>query len=395
MSDQTPGRAVGRGLQSYRPTAYLDQWVWIRMARAAAGKPNTPGDTKLLADLVAAADAGVAFPLSWTHYIETEGITNPRQRRDVANVMASISHLRTIRSRRDLLRNQLLLAMHEQFGRPTFRPEKLDPLGLGVHWAFQGVEKTLQVHDAGGKVIEIEEIPREMRIRATQGFECQVLAGPDGKQEVLLRERYGYKPEGTAEVGRSRLEWEQEFVGLLVDSPPKDPADLRVWIQAREITHENLELLVEVFKEYGLSIRRLTGAFGDGDPEQRRQFISDFFDRLPSVRVAVDLKLAVHRNNQRGWAKNDIYDTDAMSIAVPYCAVVVTDKAAADALNRVRAGERHGTFITSKLTELAEVLPEMVQYAQTLPDPSGWETLSPGVGFKPLTAEQVVEQLRG
>jgi len=168
---------------------------------------------------------------------------------------------------------------------------------------------------------------------------------------------------------------------------------LRVWIQAREVAHENLELLVEVFKEYGLSIRRLTGSFGDDDPERRRQFISDFFDRLPSLRVAVDLKLAVHRNNQRGWAKNDIYDTDAMSIAVPYCAVVVTDKAAADALNRVRAGEQLGTFVTAKLAELSEVLPEMVQYAQTLPDPSGWEALSPGVGFNPLSAEQAIEQL--
>lgn len=64
-------------------------------------------------------------------------------------------------------------------------------------------------------------------------------------------------------------------------------------------------------------------------------------------------------------------------------------------LNRVRAGERQGTFITAKLTALAEVLPEMVQYAKTLPDPSGWETLSPGVGFNPLKAEQVVEQPRG
>ena len=112
------------------------------------------------------------------------------------------------------------------------------------------------------------------------------------------------------------------------------------------------------------------------------------------MRVAFDLKLGVHRNNQRGWAKNDVYDTDAMSIAVPYYAVVVTDKAAADALSRARAGERQGTFITAKLAELAEVLPEMVQHAKPLPDPSGWDTLSPGVGFNPLTLDQVVEELR-
>jgi hypothetical protein len=57
------------GLQSYRPTAYLDQWAWIRLARAASGKPDAPGDPELLKALIDAANAGVAFPLSWTHYI--------------------------------------------------------------------------------------------------------------------------------------------------------------------------------------------------------------------------------------------------------------------------------------------------------------------------------------
>lgn len=344
--------------------------------------------------MIGAADAGVAFPLSCTHYIETGAIRNPRQRRDVAAVMASVSHCRTIRLRRDLLRNQLLVAMHEQFGRPTFRPQNLDPLGVGVHWAFQGVEKTLQVHNADGEIIDLDQFPREMRIRATQGVEYQLLAGPPGEDEKVLRKRYGYRPESTVEVGRSRLEWEQEFVGHLDDTPPKDPAELRVWIQAREVVHENLELLVQVFKEYGLPTRLLAGGFGDNDPDGRHHFVSGFFDQLPSVRVAVDLKLSVHRNNQRGWAKNDVYDIDAMSIAVPYCAVVVTDKAAADALRRVRAGEHHGTFITAKLAELTEVLPEMVRCASTLPDPSGWEGFSPGVGFNPLMPDQVIEQLR-
>jgi len=383
-----------RRFQSYRPSAYLDQWVWIRLARAAIGKPDASGDADLLKALIEAADAGVAFPLSWTHYIETASIKSERQRRDLANVMASISHFRTIRSRRDLLRNQLLIAMHERFGRPTFRPDNLESLGVGVHWAFGGVEKVLQVHDAGGEIIDPEEFPREMRIRATQGFAYQVMAGPRDDEIQLLRERYGYRPEATSDAGRSRLEWEREFVDLLVDTPPKDPAELRVWIQAREVLHENLELLVGVSQEYGLSIRRLTGGFGEDNPEQRRQFISEFFDLLPSVQVAVDLKLAVHRNNQRGWAQNDLYDTDAMSIAVPYCAVVVADKAAADALRRAKADQRHGTLITGKLEEFAGVLPEMVEHARTLPDPSGWEEFAPGVGFHPATPDGLLEEIR-
>ena len=382
-----------RGYQSYRPTVYLDQWVWIRLARAAAGKSDASGDPDLLDALVDAANAGVAFPLSWTHYIETQSIKNPRQRKDVADVMASISHFRSLRSRTDLLRNQLLIAMHDEFGRPTFRPQKLDPLGVGVHWVFEGVEKTLQVYNLDGNVVDSEVLTRERRIRATQWFEYQVMAGPREDEVAVLRERYGYKPEATEEEGLRRLQWEQEFVGLLQETPPEDPAELRVWVQAREVTHEHLELLTKVFKEYGLSTRVLDGGFGDDRPQERREFISGFFDRLPSVRVAVDLKLAVHRNNQRGWAQNDVYDTDAMSIAVPYCAVVVADKAVADALGRMKASERHGTLVTPKLDELAELLPQMVKDARDLADPSGWDALCPGVGFNPANPEQLAAEL--
>jgi hypothetical protein len=260
---------------------------------------------------------------------------------------------------------------------------------------FHGVEKTLQIHDADGQVVDSDLFTREMRVRATQGFEYALMAGPSQGEEEVLRERYGYKPEATEEEGLSRLEWEQEFVGLLQDTPPEDPAELRVWIQAREVIHEHLELLTQVFKEYGMSTRVLDGGFADDRPQERRAFISRFFDRMPSVRVAVDLKLAVHRNNRRGWAQNDLYDTDAMSIAVPYCAVVVADKAVADALGRVKASERHGTLVTPKLDELARVLPLMVEAARDLPDSSGWEALCPGVGFHPATPEQLAAEMRG
>jgi hypothetical protein len=347
----------------------------------------------LLEALRDAANAGVAFPLSSTHYLETASINSGRQRSDLANVMASISHLRTIRSRRDLLRNQLLIAMHLSFGRPTFPPEMLDPLGVGVHWAFQGVEKILQVHDESGRIIDSQDFPREIRIRATQGSELMILAGPRDDDEVeVLRKNFGYKPEVTVEAGRSRLDWETEFVDLLVDTPPSDPSELRTWIQAREVIHEHIDLLASVFHEYRLPTSRLSGGFGDQEPERQREFITGFFDQMPSVRLATDLKLAIHRNNQRGWLQTDVYDIDAMSIAVPYSAVVVADKATADALRRLKVDQTYGTIATNSIEELVDILPEMVQHAGTLPDASGWDEFSPGIGFDPVTPDRLAEE---
>ena len=90
---------------------YLDQWVWIRLAKAAKGEPREASDLQVLAAVRDAAAEGVAFPLSATHHIETSKVTSPRQRLDLALTMASVSHCRTLRARKVLLRHQMLHAM--------------------------------------------------------------------------------------------------------------------------------------------------------------------------------------------------------------------------------------------------------------------------------------------
>jgi hypothetical protein len=46
-----------------RPCVYLDQWVWIRLAKAAKGEPREASDLQVLAAVQDAAENGVAFPL--------------------------------------------------------------------------------------------------------------------------------------------------------------------------------------------------------------------------------------------------------------------------------------------------------------------------------------------
>ena len=117
---------------------YLDQWVWIRLAKAAKGQPGEASDMQVLAAVQDAAAAGVAFPLSATHHIETSKRASPQQRLDIARTMASVSHCRTLRARKVLLRHQMLHAMHLTFGRPAFPPQAPEVLGTGFRWAFEG-----------------------------------------------------------------------------------------------------------------------------------------------------------------------------------------------------------------------------------------------------------------
>jgi hypothetical protein len=84
---------IAADIRCPRPSAYLDQWVWVRLAKAALGRPKEPGDLAVFEAVRDAADAGVALPLSATHYIETSRIADPRRRRDLAAVMAPMSRV--------------------------------------------------------------------------------------------------------------------------------------------------------------------------------------------------------------------------------------------------------------------------------------------------------------
>ena len=352
---------------------YLDQWVWIRLARAANGEPREDSDLQVLAAVQDAAENGVAFPLSTTHHIETSQITNPRSRLDVARTMASISHCRTLRARKVLLRHQMLHAMHLAFGRPAFPPQAPDVLGTGYRWAFDGEPGPLVLRGPDGPVdpATIDGMPEFLR-KANQLAELMILAGPGDEDVGILRQQYGYRPEATIEVEASRLEWESSYVDLLADHPASR-AELRVRLQARELLHEHLAMYTALTSEYRINLSREVG-YNPHRPNVSRRRMVSFADTIPSLRIAVDLKVELFRNASKPWTMNAIHDIDALSMAVPYCHVVVPDREMTNLLSRSGAGPRHGTKIITTLSELPDALPELVEKAQYAPgDRTGWD----------------------
>lgn len=79
-------------------------------------------------------------------------------------------------------------------------------------------------------------------------------------------------------------------------------------------------------------------------------------DSMPNFDVAVSIKTAYHRNPEHSWTANDIHDIDALGSAVPYCDIVVTDKAIASTVNQSGAADRLGCTVVPKLTDLPALL---------------------------------------
>ena len=360
-------------LHPSRPSVYLDQWVWIRLARAANGEPHEEADLRVLAAVQASVEDGVVFPLSTTHHIETRKITNPRQRLKIARTMASISHCRTLRARKVLLRHQMLHAMYLTFGRPAFRPQAPEVLGTGLCWAFEGEPRHMNLCGTDGRVdpASINGMPEFLR-KANQLTEMMFLAGPGDEEIGELREHYGYRPEAMDAVEADRLKWEASYVDILAEHPASK-TELRVRLQARELLHEHRDMFYSLLNEYHIDLGREVGYNPDRPNASRRRMVS-FANAIPAMRIAVDLKVELFRGAGKPWKMSAVHDIDALSLAVPYCRVVVPDGEMASLLSRSRTGPRHGTKILTSLSELPDVLPELAEQARNTPgDRTGWD----------------------
>jgi len=371
-----------------KPSVYLDQWVWIRLARANMGRPDTPFDLGLLESLKAAAAAGVAFPLSATHYEETIRITDPAQRREIARVMAPIAMGRTLRKQSDLVRHQLLVALHQTIGRPAFRPPEQQVLGIGVHWAFGGIEGLMTVVDADGEVLE--SVAPNWHRQLNQYLEFSLMAGPtDAEIPNLVKIGYIDPRYFETEVG-NRLEWEKSYVEQAARMKSRE--ELRVALFARELTHEHGAVLQKILNEYRLSFSSIV----NGTRSHSRAQMIAFSESVPTIRIAVDMKLELFRNPSRLWTWNMLRDIDALSTAVPTCDVVVGDRDALHLLRRSGAPNRYGTTVTETLQDLPDLLTDLTTIARANEiDLSDWSSIGPGEGFSTTEPEPLADVPQG
>jgi len=353
---------------------YLDEWVWIRLARANMGRPESPFDLKLLESLRVAASYGVAFPLSSTHYEETIRINDPSQRRDIATVMAPIAQARTLRMTSDLVRHQILVALHGLLGKPAFRPVAPQVIGIGVHWALRGREAFMTVVDADGHASN--SVDPSWHRKLNQYCEFALLSGPaDSEIPGLLQVGY-VMPREHENIKGNRLEREASFVQQALQIKSREELRLRLFV--RELTQSYGVVLQEILTEYHLSIQSVVS----GNRSKSRAQMIEFGERVPTLRISAEMKLEIFRNPNRAWTWNMLRDIDALSVALPYCHVVVVDRDALDLVRRTGAPNRYGTTVTANLEELPDLLDDLIALS-TPPEEedTGWASVGLGEGY--------------
>lgn len=335
---------------------YLDQKHWIHLAQADTGHDEGP---KYLPALHAARTAKAAraavFPLSATHYHETLKTIDPKQRGDVAKVMEELSGFSSLPARRLVALYELDAAVVPAAGLgPSVLPS-VDLLGSGYRWSHYSpvTMRFVGLDGTDGTELLRQELGDGGLIALLASFdlftERMMLTGPSD-QELPELQKLGYDPAALVREAQARADNEASFTASLPDKVRRDPNKLLDLAMLREINGAAvLPAWRQLAHTYGMDI---FDAFPEPEEDAEPTAVRQMTRSMPSFEVAAVLKANRHKDKTRAWTSNDMFDFDALSVAVPYCDLVGADGAQIHALTVTGLASRMGTTLFKSVEDL-------------------------------------------
>jgi hypothetical protein len=364
------------------PLVYVDLNTIIYMAKALRGDRNVPTGYGELYESVlpAKSEQRAVFPLGGPHLWEVAKITDPKQRRRLAEVMEEFSDFNYLPGRVTVAELEFDAGIAKVMGEQP-RLETISLLRPTFGQVF-GMVGGMQIVDADGRDSSDAVRARmtdddyfALRQRMNVEVERRMLRGPSDEELLKLRRDPSYRPEVAIASHQSRVEWEVDAERVLNKAPKWRRGRLRDFVAAREIVHEWNDMLARMRVE---RIRSGLPAFEPGQDKFR-----SFLSSMPHTQVAVSIKTQMQKNPRHTWTPNDISDIDAMSVAYAYCEAVFPDKAMRHALLNSKELRSLGTFVPRRPGELIDwldALPPIVGPKFLVPHPPSNQVVS---GLRP------------
>ena len=318
LPGETPLRAAAPLL------IYLDLNKWVDLAHAETG--GTKGKQFEAALDIAnalAADGRAIFPLSSLHLMEVAKIGSDARRGVLAGLMVRLSQGWFIASASALIGKELRRAIACQFGKPITIAER------------SALTKNLKTALADPKLID-----------AAGGFDEQIFRNPAVLAAFIATARVG--PEfirnwrGFAEqheTGRA-LRWDTS-------------RDVRKRAYCAQLTFGLQDRLGEAFSEFELDLSALETLGAEG--------CVSFLESVPVLDVEITLHVERNEHRDRKIDPNDEIDIGFLSIAVPYCHGVVTEKFWASLVTRHNLDRKYDTLVGSDVSDVLQTVDAMTR----------------------------------
>ena len=336
---------------------YFDLNHWIELSKALSGHEDGKNHRFTLDACSKAVGEGRAvFPLSEYIYAEIAKIGNYRQRHDLRMVIEQICRYMVLTSLSVVVTHEIESVLDQSVG-PNPEPVGLtNYLDWGVSRAF-GRTSNLRVKSASG--VDITEEFRSSYSDGAEAFDSIILNaelelnrkaidGPTPQEEPRLR-ALGWRPEVIVQGYERMTEDELDQARRFDENPTWRLGRTRDVVMAREVVVAFGDILAEGLEARGPDSFDLSCA-------QKREDLGSLFGAMPSLDVGVTLRTSLHPDPNHRWTNNDVFDIGALALTIPYCDVVVTDRAMWSHVMRHKLPKRYNTVVITRLSELPDHL---------------------------------------
>ena len=335
---------------------YLDLLHWIALAKALSGHHDGKKDIDHLDFCLRAVEEKTAiFPISLSIYVEILKNQNYQQRCNLRKAIELLGQYMVVTSR-SVVATHEIEALLDQIVDPNPKPiNTMNYLDWGVFRAA-GLDGSMRVKSADGRDVTAEV--RQSFTNGPQAFDKivseailklnrQMINGPSPKENSELWEQR-YNPTRILEAYEQEAMNEAEWARLLDDEPKWRRGRLRDAVSAREVLIQINSILKRGCDDRGVS--SLQSLFPSVTDARRA------FDSMPSFDASVTLKTSLHKNARHRWTQNDVHDLHALASTLPYCDIVITDRAMASQAAQTGLASRFKTIVLSHLSDLPQHL---------------------------------------
>lgn len=307
-------------------TVYLDQKDWIGLAKATYRSDATENEQTVAATLQAFADANlVRFPVSEAHLMEAARIGKQEQRLKLASVFARFGRNWFLAGRQTRLPYEIECALAKVFDVSPPRPA-FDAFAQDFLWAFGDYAFLAKLFD----------MPVE-RLRTISCF-----AGPTmGMLDYLAFD----------DDENRRAAVEQFSAGTKALVERIEHRRMRTRSESHDVRSRiySALLFMDIQERLGVGLHAIGRTHDDLRtlPDDRIAQIVDF---TPSFEIERCLALRAEREGSP--ESNDVMDIAALTAAIPYCDIVVTEKFWVHLARTTGIAAKFNTVMLSSLQEL-------------------------------------------
>jgi hypothetical protein len=318
---------------------YLDQWVWIELARCYHEiSPSYPKYVESCTKVIESSNFDRhIFPFSMWHIIETAKRQKKESKRKLYEFIFEVSKFNTIVPMTTILelevRNAILKTM------------SVNPVDLKSAVFKKGYEGCM------GSEMKIVSKDGSNKKPPTEVYEKMMSAVNDPKLMSNTLSMYDYKDIFSSSVwGNEKLAEDMENLRKS-EYNQKDKQKKRDFSDARFFLN-----VIETHLSKGLSDLKIDIKKYFDKVINSKEKANEFIKLIPTGYVFHILNYEQNTNFSRPIDPNDFYDIWPISIAVPYCEIVVIEKQWANILKKHKIDNLYSTIITHKIEDLKDLL---------------------------------------